>query len=97
MIDLIEIAIKTFWEEEVPPSQWNHGLITNIWKGKGDRELMDNQRGITVSSSIGTIPEEILNKRLTKTVKFTQAQAGGKKGACTADHVFLHLPRQKTK
>ena len=89
MIDLIELVVKAFWTEEVPPNKWNEGLITNIYKGKGDIELMDNQRGITVSSTIGTIPEEIINNRLTRTVKFTQAQAGGKKGGRTADQVFI--------
>ena len=89
MVDLIAIVVKAFWEEETAPDQWNEGLITNIWKGKGDREAMENQRGITVSSSVGTIPEEIMNDRLTKTVQFTQAQAGGKKGGSAADQVFI--------
>ena len=44
---------------------------------------------MTVSSSIGTIVDEIINQRLIKTVKFTQAQAGGKKGASTTDHIFI--------
>ena len=89
MIDFIMPVVKAFWEEEVPPKQWNEGIITSIWKGKGDRELMDNQRGITVSSSIGTIVEEIINQRVLRTVKFTQAQAGGKKGASPADNSFI--------
>ena len=50
---------------------------------------MENQRGITVSSSIGTILEEIINRRLLKTIKFTQAQAGGQKGASATDHIFI--------
>ena len=50
---------------------------------------MGNQRGITVSSSIGTIPEEVINDRLNKTLVFTQAQAGGRKGASPTDHVFI--------
>ena len=89
MIDFIMPVVKAFWEEEVPPKQWNQGIITSIWKGKGDRESLDNHRGITVSSSIGTIVEEIINKRLLKTVRFTQAQAGGKKGASPADNSFI--------
>ena len=40
---------------------------------------MENQRGITVSSSVGTVAEEIITKRLMKTIKFSQAQGGGKK------------------
>ena len=89
MVEMIYTVIKTFWNEEKPPRQWNEGLITNIWKGKGDREKMDNQRGITVSSGIGTIGEEVLTERLTKTITFSQAQAGGRKGASTADHIFI--------
>ena len=67
----------------------NKGIITSLWKGKGDREKMENQRGITVSSSVSTIAEEIINDRLLDTISFTQAQAGGKKGASTSDHVFI--------
>ena len=89
MVDFVYPTIKAFWEEEESPSQWNSGVITNVWKGKGDRENMTNQRGITVSSAIGTIPEEVLFKRTSKVMTFTQAQAGGKKGSSTADHVFI--------
>ena len=49
---------------------------------------MANQRGITVSSSISTIAEEIISKRINNTAKFTQAQAGGRKGGSTTDHIF---------
>ena len=89
MVNLIMPVIEAFWLEETPPKQWNMGHITNIWKGKGDRESMDNQRGITVSSSIGTIPEETINQRMIKTIKFTQGQAGGQKGASSTDHIFI--------
>ena len=89
MVDIIYPVIKTFWNEEQPPKQWNEGIITNIWKGKGDKERMENQRGITVSSAIGTIVEEIMTDRLMRTISFTQAQAGGRKGASTADHIFI--------
>ena len=88
MVKFIYPLIETFWTEESTPKQWNTGIITNIWKGKGDRELMANQRGITVSSSISTIPEEILSNRISKLAHFTQAQAGGRKGGSTTDHVF---------
>ena len=79
MVRIIMPVVTAFWNEEVPPQIWNQGYITNVWKGKGDREKLENHRGITVSSSIGTIVEEIINERLLKIVKFTEAQAGGKK------------------
>ena len=89
MVDLVMPVIEAFWKEESVPVQWNRGIITNIWKGKGDREKMENQRGITVSSSIGTIAEEIINRRLVKSITFTQAQAGGRKGGSPTDHVYI--------
>ena len=89
MVDLILPVIQAFWKTERPPKQWNDGRITSVWKGKGDRERMENQRGITVSSAIGTIAEEIIYNRMVKTIEFTQAQAGGQKGASTTDHVFI--------
>ena len=89
MIDILTPVIRAFWEEGIPPDIWNQGIITNVFKGKGDREDMANQRGITVSSSIGTIVEEILTNRLLKTIKFSQAQAGGRKGGNALDHIFI--------
>ena len=89
MVEFVYPVIRSFWLEERSPNQWNMGIISNIWKGKGDREIMSNQRGITVSSTIGTIAEEIIFNRISKIVHFTQAQAGGRKGGSTADHVFV--------
>ena len=88
MVKFIMPVIEAFWIEECPPQQWNEGLITNVWKGKGDSEEMVIKEEL-VSSSIGTIVEEIINERLIKRVKMTQAQAGGKKGASPTDHIFI--------
>ena len=88
MVRFVYPVVKAFWTEETTPKQWNMGVITNVWKGKGDREIMTNQRGITVSSSISTIAEEILTNRISKKTQFTQAQAGGRKDGSTTDHVF---------
>ena len=88
MVKFIYPVIRAFWEEGISPKQWNFGLITNVFKGKGDRELMKNHRGITVSSAIGTIVEEIIYNRMTRLITFTQSQAGGRKGGSTTDHVF---------
>ena len=89
MIEMIYPVVEAFWNEEKTPKHWNQGIISNVWKGKGDRECMSNQRGITVSSSIGNIAEEILTNRLMKTITFTQAQAGGRPGASPIDHIFI--------
>ena len=60
-----------------------------MFKGKGDKEDLCNHRGITTSSSIGTIMETIIDDRIEKVVPFSQAQGGGKKGASPYEHLFL--------
>ena len=89
MATLIYPLVLQFWRSENVAKQWNHGLISSIWKKKGDQENLNNHRGITVSSAVGTIPEEILDDRIQKTIKFTQFQAGGRKGCCPVDHIFI--------
>ena len=42
MEDLIVPMIQAIWKEETVPSNWNKGLITSLWKGKGDKELLTN-------------------------------------------------------
>ena len=81
--------IEEFWENEVAPREWNRGTITGVYKGKGDREKLQFQRGITVSSSVSMIIEQIINERMIKLIPMTQAQGVGKKGSSTRDHVFL--------
>ena len=81
--------LNAIWEQEKVPSDWNTGSITSIYKGKGYRECLKNHRGITVSSAFGKILEEVIDKRMECIVQLTQGQAGGKKGASTADHLFL--------
>ena len=81
--------IRYIWTNEQIPSNWNTGYITSIWKGKGDKESLNNHRGITVSSAIGNIVEEIIDDRISAIIEFSQGQAGGKKGACTADHLLI--------
>ena len=89
MAEAVKIVTDVIWEEETIPEKWNEGIISSIWKNKGDREVLKNMRGITVSSAIGTIPEHIINERILKQISFSQAQGGGQPGKSTCDHVFI--------
>ena len=89
MIDFLYPLVKTIWKEEQIPEQWNKGHITSLYKGKGDKENLMNHRPITTSSSIGTIIETLVDRRIERIVPFTQAQGGGKRNSSTYDHLFL--------
>ena len=88
-VDCLYSVIKQFWIDESSPREWNQGVISSIYKGKGDHEKLQFQRGITVSSAISMVCEEIINERMVEVISLTQAQGGGKKGSSTRDHVFL--------
>ena len=89
MSNFLYPLIEQIWEEEVIPSTWNTGHITSIWKGRNDKEKLENHRGITTSSAIGSIVEMLIDNRLEAHLPFTQAQGGGQRGASTCDHLFL--------
>ena len=89
MIKFLYPLIEKIWEEEEIPQRWNTGQITSIWKGKGDKEKLENHRGITTSSAIGSILEILIDNRIEAHIPFTQAQGGGQRGSSTCDHLFL--------
>ena len=89
MLEFVYPLIETVWKEEKIPKCWNKGKITSLWKGKGDKEDLANHRGITTSSSIGTIIDTLIDDRIEMVVPFSQAQGGGKKGASPCEHLFL--------
>ena len=88
MTNFLYPLFETSWNDETITSIWNKGNITCLYKGKGDKELLKNHRGITTSSSIGTIMESIIDRRIQYLVKFCQAQGGGKKDPPVATIFF---------
>ena len=88
-------------KEEVIPQQWQHGIITTLYKGKGTKGKCSNQRGITLSSNIGKTMERLIDNRIRQQLIITDAQAGGQKGKSTTDHLLIlkdtiqHIRNQK--
>ena len=55
---------------------------------KGQKGKCSNERGITLASNVGKVYERIINERVKKDVNITKAQAGGKPGCSTVDHLI---------
>ena len=74
------------------PEQWSQALIIPIHK-KGDKNDMNNYRGISLLSCTGKVFTKILNNRITKWAednnKIDEAQAGFRKGKSTIDQIFI--------
>ena len=71
------------------PTIWQEGEIKRLWKGKGTKGKCSNERGITLSSNPGKVYERMVNERVLQKINISDAQAGGKKGSATVDHIVL--------
>ena len=73
------------------PDQWRDGIIIPLHK-KGDKQDVQNYRGITLLSCLSNLFTGILNNRMTtfcnKYSSISDAQFGFKKGHSTVDAIF---------
>ena len=87
---IVKIMNKIFDTGEFP-EEWAVGIIVILFKG-GEKNDINNYRGITLLSVIGKLLVGMLNERLTKFVEkhkiLHENQAGFRKGYRTTDHIF---------
>ena len=73
------------------PDEWTLAIIQPILK-KGDPNLPDNYRGISLLNICSKLYSFILNKRITKWIEINdiigEEQAGFRKKHSTTDHIF---------
>ena len=76
----------------IVPDKWSKGIISPIFKHKGDRSDHDNYRGITIPSCFGKLFTAVLNARLNIYLEdsnlMCEEQAGYPKNNSTIDHIF---------
>ena len=84
--------MKRVWKGEGFPEQWKEGLITPIFK-KGEKERVENCRGITLLNSAYKVYAMVLTERLRKEIEdkeiLPESQAGFKKGRSTMDNIYI--------
>ena len=93
LLVILKILNKIFKSGEFP-EEWAMGIIVPIFKA-GEREDLNNYRGITLLNIVGKVFVGILNERLNKFAeKFNiicENQAGFRKSYRTTDHILtLH-------
>ena len=86
---IYQATINKITKTETIPQEWQEGEIITMYKGKGIKCKCSNERGITLSSNFGKLYERIINKRAKNDIKITDAQAGGKRGSSTVDHLLI--------
>ena len=72
------------------PDQWHQVVITTIYKLKGSKKLLENHRGIFLTSAISKLFERMIMNRLDAAFENVSIfQAGSRKNRSTADQIFL--------
>ena len=74
------------------PNEWSQGIISPIYKNKGDEANPDNYRAYTIFSCFSKLLTAVLNNRLNNYLEnmnlLCQEQAGFRKNYGTTDHIF---------
>lgn len=90
------IYIKLFnliFDTGIVPESWSEGNILPIYKNKGNINVAENYRPITLLSCFGKLFTAILNTRLNNFVNengiIDSCQAGFRKGFSTTDNLFI--------
>ena len=84
---ILEMVNKILREKDIP-EKWKEGEVVTIYKGKGKRGMCKNDRGITLASNFEKLYERLINNRINNMINISEAQAGGKKGISTVDHII---------
>ena len=83
MLNCIKNSIHT-------PEQWNHVIITTLFKNKGSKKYLVNFRGIFLTASMSKIFEKLVMGRHEDSIKTVSLnQNGATKGKSTSDNTYL--------
>ena len=90
MTSNIHTIMAYIFQHEISPHAWHTATMTSTPKGnRQDPELVQNKRGLTISSAVGKTFERVLLTRIAPRIPFTEAQAGARKGRSTTDQQFI--------
>lgn len=80
------------WKGEGWPEGWKEGLIVPIVK-KGERDRVEEYRGVTITSTLYKVYAKVLAERLRKEVEekgiMPRYQTGFRKGLGTMDNIYV--------
>ena len=92
MLTVFTTFFNLVFNTGIIPDEWSQGMISPIYKNKGDKASPDNYRGITILSCFRKLFTAILNNRLNNYLEsmnlLCKEQAGFRKKYGTTDHIF---------
>ena len=90
MVKSLKIMFNRILKEHSIPRQWTEMTIKSIHK-KGSKMMMENRRGLFLTSIISKVFERVLDEITQGDVEFNEYQCGGRKGRGTIDNQIMML------
>ena len=91
LITSLKNVYNKILKEKKCPSDWRKVKIKSIYKNKGEKEDLNNQRGIFLTSTLQKIFERIiLNRQYSKIDSaISECQNGARKNRSSTEHLFI--------
>lgn len=87
------ILFNKILDTGILPDEWLVGTIVPIYKNKGDKDDVNNYRGITLFSCMSKLFTSLINERLSvycvERDLIHESQAGFRKGYSTIGNLFM--------
>ena len=85
-----QILMERIWESEYIPDGWKYTMLIMLYKGRGLKEVMDNNRFIHSKDWMPRFFEDLVVSKMKNKVnkKTTKYQIGGMKGHRSSEHLF---------
>ena len=87
---VFDLIIKS-WNGTPIPQDWIDGILVSLFKGKGEKAICDNYRGITLLEAVGKVFSRLILNRLLEEICPTvipESQSGFRSGRGTMDMIF---------
>ncbi len=91
LVDKLTQLFQSFWNQGSIPQELKDASIVHLYKRKGNRQVCDNHRGISLLSIAGKILAQVLLNRLTDHLEqglLPETQCGFRKERGTVDMIF---------
>uniref|UniRef100_A0A8C5PLD5 Reverse transcriptase n=1 Tax=Leptobrachium leishanense TaxID=445787 RepID=A0A8C5PLD5_9ANUR len=91
LVDKLTLLFQSFWNQGSLPQEFKDASIVHLYKRKGNRQVCDNHRGISLLSIAGKILARVLLNRLTDHLEqglLPETQCGFRKERGTVDMIF---------
>ena len=76
------------WKTGIIPTDWKRGLVVPLWKGKGNRQECNNDRGVMLLSVPGKVFARIILDRVHHHLLEQSEQSGFIPKRSTIDHIL---------